>query len=143
MNPKPPDNRLAWLIVIAGVLFFLNSLGGGGGEQDHKAPIAITGLHVLIVEETEDRSSLPDDQRLVVASTLPRAYVLDKGGHFRQCDDDEDLSRGQAVWEVARSTTGPERPWLIVSNHPHGGFTGPLPGNLDATMQVLRKWGDR
>jgi hypothetical protein len=101
------------------------------------APIPVAGLHVLIIEETDDRNKIPQGQLAALQSTLIPAEVKAKGGQFRQYDDDPPIA--DPLWSAARSRPRTSLPWIIVSNGT-GGFEGPLPASIDDTLALIRRF---
>lgn len=102
------------------------------------APIDAPGLHVLIVEETEDRTKLNQAQANIMDSLVWREYVEGKGGDWQLLDDD--VTGEAEKWQKALQRPRTASPWVIVSN----GKTGeecPLPATLDDLMALLRKYG--
>lgn len=99
------------------------------------APIDVPGLHVLIVEETDDRDTIDKGQLAVLQSVLVREDVKAAGGQYRQYDANE--TPAEEPWKTAMGRPRQSTPWLIVSNPGKGGFEGPLPSTIDATKQVI------
>jgi hypothetical protein len=112
----------------------------GPDPEPSPAPIPAAGLHVLIVEETDDRGRIPIGQLAALQSTQVRGYVQGKGGQFRQYDDDPPIA--DPLWNAARSRPRQSLPWLIVSNGERGGFEGPLPQSVEETLQTIKKFAE-
>lgn len=119
----------AWLLLNAGV---------GGG-----APIPDKGFRVLVVEETDARSTLSVGQIDAILSTKDgsvKSYVESKGGTFRVLDKDNDMAMLDKPWAALFARPRKELPWLEVSNPPRG-FEGALPQNEADTLAIVKKAG--
>jgi len=125
-------DRIGWLLIGLAVFSLVK---GGGIVPFAPAPIDAPGLHVLIVEETDDRDTIDKGHLSVLQSTLVKQDVAAAGGQFRQYDASE--SPAAEPWKTAMSRPRQSTPWLIVSNPGKGGFEGPLPNSIDATKQVI------
>lgn len=102
-------------------------------------PIAATGFHVLILEETGERPRLPKDQRFILQSSKVRSVVTQKyQGHFRVADPDSPLNFENERWVDAIQRPRTKLPWIIVSND-QTWYEGPLPSNLNDTLALLEK----
>jgi hypothetical protein len=126
-------DRIGWVLIALAV--FSLAKGGGGILPVTPAPIDVPGLHVLIVEETDDRDTIDKGQLSVLQSTLVRQEVAAAGGQFRQYDATH--TPEAEPWKTAMARPRQSTPWLIVSNPGKGGFEGPLPASIDATKQII------
>lgn len=102
------------------------------------APIPVAGLHVLIVEETDDRLNVPAGQLAVLQTTQIGEAVRAAGGQFRQYDDDPDIA--DPTWKAARARPRTAIPWIIVSNAEKGGAEVPLPASIEETLALIRRF---
>jgi hypothetical protein len=107
---------------------------------DEKPLIDGDGLHVLIVHEVDDDRSLSRDQLTVIYSSELRGWFTDHNAEWKVWDDDMDTQHEPAKWKAAMQLPRESLPWLIVSRKGKANFSGPLPANLGATMDVLRKY---
>ena len=126
-------DRIGLLLIAVSV--FMLAKGGGALPAFVPAPIDVPGLHVLIVEETDDRDTIDKGQLAVLQSVLVREDVKAAGGQYRQYDANE--TPAEEPWKTAMGRPRESTPWLIVSNPGKGGFEGPLPSTIDATKQVI------
>ncbi len=114
-------------------------LGGGPAPvPPSPAPIPAAGLHVLIVEETDDRGRIPAGQLASLTTTKIQAAVEAAGGQFRQYDDDPAIS--DPLWSAARARPRTALPWIIVSHGAKGGVEQPLPASIDDTLALIRRF---
>ena len=144
VDPAPVATRVepAWRKWLPTVLFcvvaFLIVLWLSGrmptpGPGPNPSPIDVDGLHVLIVEETEDRPELTDSQRDIFTSTELREWLaentVDEGGSpaYRMFDDDMDLEHESEVWQELRDEAE-GTPWIVAAS-PEGFMKGPIPAN--------------
>jgi len=95
-------------------------------------PIDAPGLHVLMIEETGGRGSLPSAQLAAVTTTRIREMVETMGGDFLQLDDDTDVRYEPRYWREAMARPRMSLPWVIVSN----GTTG-AERPVESIQQVL------
>lgn len=109
------------------------------------APIPAPGFRVLVVEETEERQNLPQDQLNALMSTTWREYCdqhcvkVDNVPEYRVFDQNQDMEHESDIWKAAMARPRTQLPWIIVSN----GKTGvekPYPANLDEKMALLRQY---
>jgi cell division septation protein DedD len=106
--------------------------------QPQPAPIPAAGLHVLILEETDDRGRIDKGQLGVLQTVNVAAYVRGKQGQFRQYD--AGVKIGDPLWESARNRPRASLPWIIVSNGAKGGYEGPLPKSIDEALALIRRF---
>lgn len=104
-------------------------------------------LRILIVEETADRSKLPTLQQDILFSPTVRTYIktacsksAEGNPDFRVYDKDTDTSKEAAWVQTAMKEPRNSLPWIILSNGT-AGYSGPLPANETATMELLKKYG--
>ena len=128
------DTLPAFLAALDGVVKEL----GGPGPAPTPAPIPVAGLHVLIVEETGDRSRVSPGQLSVLQTTQIAAAVKAAGGQFRQYDEDQPLA--DPVWQAALSRPRAAVPWIVVSNGEKGGTEQPLPASIEETLALIRRY---
>lgn len=107
---------------------------------DVKPLIDGDGLHVLIVEEVDDRRSLSRDQLAIITSSTLRGWFTDHKAAWKVWDQNMDTSHEPAKWQAAMKIERASLPWLIVSCKGKPNFSGPLPATMDATLEVLGKY---
>lgn len=119
------------------------------------APIPESGLRVLIIEEVNNRSSLPRTQLTLLTSTSFRKFLNESCvkanipnpvPEWRLFDKDSSLDNESSLWKKAFQrfhnttiTPSPTVPWLIVSNGKKG-FEGPLPKTEEETITLIKKY---
>jgi hypothetical protein len=110
-------------------------------------PIPGEGLRVLVVYETAELSKLPPGQVNALYSSDVRAYLNAKcsqgtGGarNWRVWDKDIDATNDEAWTREALKRPRQSLPWVVITNGT-GGFEGPLPGSVDDTLALLKKFG--
>lgn len=109
------------------------------------APIALDGLHILIIEESDDRGSLPLPQYSMLMSKEMRAWLTSKctpmpddgSQGWRMYDKDDDVKK---VWADAMKRTRTQIPWLIISNPRKGSYEGSLPANETEFKALVTKY---
>ena len=102
-------------------------------------PLPVTGLHVLIIEEMDDRSGLPASQVSIFSSTKLWDWFAANNVQWRQFDYDADLSLVDQKWKDAMARPRQSTPWIIASNGTSG-YEGPLPKSVDETITLLEKY---
>lgn len=124
---------------------------GPDPKPDEKPPFPSDGFRVLILEETEDRASLPLSQSTILFSPIIRDYLInntarDAKGYpgYRIWDDDfTNLQYEQQVWkdayEAAKRDSQGTLPWIVISDGKRG-TSQPLPANVDETLALLRQF---
>lgn len=109
---------------------------------DEKPLIDGDGLHVLIVEEKDDRRTLPVKQMSVlVPSSQISGWLTDHKAQWRILDvNTEDLTHEDQKWQQAMRDIKPESlPWIHIQNNRKTRFKGPLPGTVEDTIALLDK----
>lgn len=119
-------------IALAAIGLFLIFGGEGGGVlplPDKTEP------WVLIVEEKDERTRLPELQQQIWASVPLRRWLDEKGVEYRFWDDDVDNQEGEP-WASALAMSRERLPWVHASN---GATTisQALPGSVDELKVVL------
>jgi hypothetical protein len=136
-------NQLLILTIACFVLAALIPSGGGGLPF-----VPSTGeVSIAIVEETAERSLLPESQLSILNSTVLRDWAqthCDKGAggspEFRVLDVDADVSNMPEKWrEIVARAKGQSLPYLAVSTG-RSGAEGDLPLTEAETMAVLRRY---
>jgi len=102
-------------------------------------PLPVTGLHVLIVEEMDDRRVLPASQVSIFTSTKLRDWFDANNVQWRMFDDDTDLSLTEQKWQDAMGRPRTATPWIVCSNG-QTGYEGPLPKSVDELITLLEKY---
>lgn len=110
-------------------------------------PIIGKGMRVLVIEETADRSKLPAAQSAILTSGVIQDYLNehcakeDSGKPaWRILDRQADTANEAKFWQDALQRKYDSLPWIIVSKSPGRGFEGKLPENVDATLELLKKY---
>lgn len=136
------EKKIAVLVILVCVYVVV---GGSGGipiiDPPDPAPIPVPGLHVLIVEETANRGSLPLDQLAILQSTQIREHVRAAGGLYRQFDEDQQMDEAPQVWQDAMKLPRDSVPWWIVSDGKTG-VSAALPATLEEAMATIRGFSD-
>lgn len=123
------NDRARWIGTV--LLLALLVWSKSGGVLPSQSPIPVDGLHVLIVAET---SAMTPALAAVLNSSKWQSLV--PAGNWRILDPDSDMSRETEKWRNAMARPRSTLPWVIVSNHPKGGYEGPLlPEQLTALVQ--------
>lgn len=122
------------------------------GPGPDVAPIPAAGLHVLILDETKTRSTLPPAQLSLMFSESVHAFLnancpLEPGNTRKAwyiLDQDENMAGADKKWQDAvkraKATPGFKTPWLMISNPAIGGYEGPLPANEAEFLALTRKY---
>jgi hypothetical protein len=138
------NNKLGGLLIIIFLILGINTIpvpGPGPGPGPNNQLLKQEGLYVLVVEEREDRPKLPDDQLVLLQGTALKEYVINKGGQFRQLDDDVIDTMEDGVWKdamiIISNTTSNTTPWWIVSNTPKGGVSEAFPMDLESAKKTI------
>lgn len=121
--------------------------GPGPGPSPGPSPIPLTGLRVLILEETADRAKLAPAQAAILTSTEIRAWLNSRcakgesgSPEFRVLDVDADVSLQAKHWQDALKRPRTTLPWILISDGKQG-HEGPLPGTIAETLSLLQKYG--
>lgn len=116
-------------------------------EPGPPAPIPAPGFRALIVYESADLASLPPAQLAVMYSGRVRDYldakcVKGSGGkaEWNIWDKDVVLKDAAQHWKDAMARKRDKIPWIIISDGKQG-YEGPLPENVDKTLDLLKKYG--
>jgi hypothetical protein len=129
-------NAHRWLGTVLLLALLLYSKGGDVLPGPSQSPIPVDGLHVLIVAET---SAMTPALATVLNSQKWQSLV--PVGNWRILDPDSDMSREAEKWRNAMARPRATLPWVIVSNHPKGGYEGPL--LPDQLIALIQQWSVR
>lgn len=102
-------------------------------------PIPVTSLHVMVIEEMDDRHKLPASQVNIFSSTSLRHWLTENNVQWRMFDDDVDQSQLDAKWKAALARPRASVPWVCASNGAKG-FEGPLPKTEAELIAILEKY---
>ena len=112
------------------------------------APIPVDGFRVLVVLEKDDRPTYPAAQVAALTSLdfetyLNRKCAKEDNGwsSWRVWDQHTDTVNAPKYWQDALKRPRKELPWIVISNHPNGGYEGPLPKSLPEIMKLLKTIG--
>lgn len=114
--------------------------------QPDAAPIPANGLHVLITIETSDGAKLPAKQVAILTAGSIRDYLdakcpkVNGTPQYRIWDKDVDTRNESKLWQDAFARKRGNLPWIVVSNGKTG-FEGPLPGTVEETLALLKRFG--
>lgn len=112
------------------------------------SPIPVDGFRVLIVEESADRAKLPKEQAAIIFDKEIRDFLTANcakdsdypNGAWRIWDKDTDTAGAGKTFADAMKRPRSAMPWIIIGNHPNGGYEGPLPKSVEETMALLKKY---
>lgn len=123
-------------IVISSTLAFLFWYNGLFGDLVvlKTAPFEADGLSVLVVESTEDSTKMSGDQ-IVALGTL-RKLVEEKGGEYRQLDNEVDLSNYHPWVKRAMDVPREGLPWAVGSDGSKG-FSNPAPKTESEAKKLM------
>jgi hypothetical protein len=112
------------------------------GGKTGKAPFASPdGLRVLIVEETENRPTLPKPQLDILTATgdgSVRKWLADNAIEWRIYDKDSKTDRDAKVWQEAMAVQANcPAPYYLAANGKKGFPPTPLPADRAATIAKL------
>lgn len=146
-STKGEPSPVVWVMVKAGKGPMPPPDPGPKPEPPSPAPIPAAGFRVLIVYES--MATLPMNQHGIIYGKSVRDYLNakcdvgpdGKTKEWRIFDKDVDASSDSALWAAAMKRPRASVPWLIISNHPRGGYEGPLPDNVADTLTLLKKYG--
>lgn len=102
------------------------------------APISVDKYTVVIIEETENRNSMPPSQLNAINSQVWKDYVVSQNGQWRVLDQDTDISRDRGWVTESMKLPRESLPWLIFAS-PTTGHSGPLPQNIEGLMEAIKK----
>lgn len=101
---------------------------------------ADAGFKVLVVYEKDELAKLPQSQLAAITSADVRAYLTAKAGQDGYVFTDKDVSYSAKLWADAMKRERKSLPWIVVGNGKTG-YEGPLPGNVDDTLKLLKTYG--
>lgn len=133
-----------WLLAAVAIVFLafvlVNRARVPDGDDAKPTP-SVSGLHVLIVEETADRSKLPASQVAIFTSIPLREWYAAncaKDG-YRCFDQHDDLKNESAEWRELRSRVTLKPPCYLVVDGKRG-QEGRLPEDPERFQQLLEQF---
>lgn len=155
---------ISLLLVVAAVAFFAGKLPSPIPPGPNPPPVPptptpvdpppitnVSGLHVLVVEEPQDREKLSDEQFEALFGNDPsgiREWCLKTCNRYgddpafriinRESDVTKDRPWVAAGMKAYREKGNNAAPWLVVSNGKTG-YAGPLPTDLAGIRDLLNK----
>ena len=99
----------------------------------------VSGYRVLIVEETEDRNELPQEQLAILTSASFRKWLSDNEISYRIWDEEVPVEGEDASWGKLLDLERNSSPWLIVVGKGDV-FSGPLPSPLEETKKLIERY---
>ncbi len=139
---KASDYEPVWRMIAAAVKAGLVDIPPPVVVPPDVTPLPDKGLHVCIVEEMDDRSTLPASHIAIFSSSKFKGWLDQNGIKWRMFDDDVDQSKLDAVWKLALkkvSESGVKLPAIIVSNDTTGTIA-PLPASEEAVQTLVEKF---
>lgn len=107
---------------------------------DEKPPVPGDGRHVLVIYETDDRISLPRDQRSILDSVPLREWLQTSKWDAEFLDPDTAFLDGDEWFKQALTVERTGLPWVVVSNG-KAGFSGPLPESVEKFKELVGRYG--
>jgi len=130
-------NSLNVICVLLFLIVFFDSEWGFVVSKK-SAPIDVSKYTVVIIEETEQRSYIPQSQLNAIKSQVWRDYVKSQGGQWRVLDPHADISKEEKWVKDSFAVSRESLPWLIFAS-PEKGYSGPVPENLEELLEVITK----
>lgn len=109
-----------------------------GGQKDTNQSVNTDRLSVVIVEETESRSSIPPSQLNAMTSVRWKNYVKQRGGQWRLLDQDSDIKKEEGWVKESFALERSSLPWLVVSNV-NSLKSIPMPENIEGLMKEIKE----
>lgn len=144
----PSSGWFGWLLAVIAIVFLAFVLVHRApmpDGDDIKPTPSVSGLHVLIVEETSDRYKLPASQVAIFTSIPLREWYAAncaKDGDapaYRCFDEQDDLKNESAEWRDIRSRVTLKPPCYLVVDGKRG-QEGRLPEDPERFQQLLEQF---
>jgi hypothetical protein len=101
----------------------------------HEVEPVVTASKLLIVEETADRTKLPNDQQSIFTSVKVRKYLREHDIEFRVLDRNDVAG----VWQEITDASKPKSaPWLYLTAGKRIVCSEELPGSVDAFLARIK-----
>jgi hypothetical protein len=115
-----------------------------GGGMTAAAP----AFRCLIVYESADLSKLPPAQLTAITSAAVRDYLNahcvagpdGKTKEWRVWDASVNTSNESATWQKVMARPRKSIPWITIGNG-KAGYEGPLPPDVNSTLELLKRFG--
>jgi hypothetical protein len=132
----------------------------GPNPPDPQPPgptLPLTGMRVLILEETAHRPRLSRAQQVALTSPAVRSYLSSKCPNgidgqtpeWRLLDVDQSLANESPAWQQLRSASKAPRPlpdhkpWVVIAGSSGVAFDGPYPATEAEAVALFTKYGGR
>lgn len=99
----------------------------------------VSGYRVLIIEETENRNELPQEQLAILTSATFRKWLSNNQISYRIWDEEVILEGEDPSWGKLLDLERNGSPWLIIVGK-GGGFSGLLPTTLQETKDLIERY---
>jgi len=109
-----------------------------GSQDDSKPSVNVDRLSVVIIEETESRSSIPASQLNAMTSIKWRNYIKEKGGQWRLLDQDSNIKKEEPWVKESFELKRESLPWLVVCNI-KSVKSIPMPKNIEGLMKEIKQ----
>ena len=106
---------------------------------DDAPPVPGDVRNVLVIYETDDRVSMPAEQRAIIDSVPLRAWIKDQRFESRFLDPQTELRSLDEWWGQALQLDRESLPWVVISNG-RTGYSGPLPKDVEEFKQLLGRY---
>lgn len=122
---------LPWVLLGAAVVWMI-----ARNNSPRPEPTGVTGLRVLVVEETENRSDLDAEQIAIFNSVQIRQAVEQADGQLLFLDADDKTENLAPEWQHLRERIR-TRPPVVVFANPKRAKEMPLPDDVGEFLKTL------
>jgi hypothetical protein len=103
------------------------------------------------VYESKDQTKLKPGHRAAIFGKTFRDFLNSKcvvgadgkTKEWKIWDADVDTAGAEPHWQAAMKRKRDSLPWLVISNHPKGGWEGPLPDNVEDATKLVEKYAGK
>lgn len=136
-QPQPPQidwatftRWLPWGMLLACVVFWVVA------RRPSAEPTGVTGLRVLVIEETETRGDLSPEQIAIFNSVEIRERVQAADGQIVFLDADDKTRNLEPEWRRLRDRVQTRPPAVVIAT-PRRAKEMPLPADVETFLQTL------
>ncbi len=149
-SPRPV-NWFQWALIALVCVLLYSQFRGCPSVVPNVDPDdkSVDGLHVLILEKTEDRSELPQGQLAIFTSSELREWYAkncateaNDNPAYRLLDTEDDLSKDYEVWQFLREKVSMDPPCVLLADG-NRGEQFKLPKDPEAMLAALKKFKGR